>query len=217
MLHENLTLYERGELFKLLRDTIAADRLSRRPSAFTVEHEPPALVTAVRTIFYYRCSQLTGSLVTTAQSAPEGVREPTLLNTEALPMPRFDASRSWWASPAMCLLLVSAMVLLAVGSPASAANGTMFEGARAQEALAAVTAKVGHKLWLLNLDITADALEAKIQDPAEPDRLITWRVSTPDGWKSVLGDVAVKGRSSEPTLYMGALDENLFDLAPADL
>jgi lipoprotein NlpI len=131
-------------------------------------------------------------------------------------MNRLDGS-VWVTSRAVCLLIAVAIGLLPAAKPLAAAEQTMFEGERAQRALDAIAAKAGHKLRLLGLDITADVVAANVQDSAEPDRVVTWRVSQPAGWKSVLGDIAARGRSSEPTLYTGNLDENLFEIEPAAL
>lgn len=127
-----------------------------------------------------------------------------------------DASL-WVKSRAVCLLIAVAIGLLAAARPLAAAEQTMFDGDRAQRALEAIAARAGHKPRLLSLDITGEALGATVQDRDQPDRVVTWRVSRPLGFKSVLGDGAVRGRSSEPSLYSGSLEENLFDLDPAAL
>ena len=53
--------------------------------------------------------------------------------------------------------------------------------------------------------------------PADPSRIVTWRVTQPGMLRSLLGTTAVRGRSAEPTLVAGGLAENLFDFEPADL
>src|SRR4051794_18990751 len=129
----------------------------------------------------------------------------------------FEASRPRRPLPAIRRLVAAIVVLLAAESTALAADPTMFEGARAMHALEAIVAQAGHKPRFLSLDITAEGLTAEIQDPADPSRIVTWRVSQPGMLRSLLGTTAVRGRSAEPTLPAGSLAENLFDLDPAEL
>jgi len=132
-------------------------------------------------------------------------------------MRSFEARRSRRLLPATHLLVAAIIMLLAAGSTGLAADPTMFEGTRAVRALEAIAAQAGHKPRFLGLDITAEGLTAEIQDPAEPSRIVTWRVSQQGILRSLLGTTAVRGRSAEPTLVAGSLAENLFDLEPADL
>jgi hypothetical protein len=108
-------------------------------------------------------------------------------------------------------------LLHAATGVALAADPTMFEGDRARQALEAIATKAGHKLRFLDLEITAEALIATV-DPANPDRVVPWRVAPPRGWMSALiGDLAVSGPSTEPTLARDTLAESVFDLDPAAL
>jgi lipoprotein NlpI len=132
-------------------------------------------------------------------------------------MHRFDDSRSGRIFSAIGRAVAAVLLLLAMARPLWAADPTMFEGNRAQHALEAIAAKAGHKLRVLSLDITPEALVAEIQDPGDPDRVVPWRVSQRAGFTSVLGDIAVRSPSTEPTLLRGSLDDNLFDPALADL
>src|SRR3954451_20370408 len=129
----------------------------------------------------------------------------------------FEASPPRRPLPAIRRLVAAIVVLLAAGSTVLAADPTMFEGDRAMRALEAIAAQAGHKPRFLGLDITAEGLAAEIQDPADPSRVVTWRVSQQGILRSLLGTNAVKGRSVEPTLVAGSLAENLFELEPADL
>ena len=107
-----------------------------------------------------------------------------------------EASRPWRSLPAIRRLVAAIVVLLAAESTALAADPTMFEGARAMHALEAIAAQAGHKPRFLSLDITAEGLTAEIQDPADPSRVVTWRVSQPGMLRSLLGTTAVRGRSA---------------------
>ena len=107
----------------------------------------------------------------------------------------FEASRPRRSLPAIRRLVAAVIVLLATGGTTVAADPTMFEGARAVRALEAIAAQAGHKPRFLGLDITAEGLTAEIQDPAEPSRIVTWRVSQQGILRSLLGTTAVRGRS----------------------
>src|SRR3954471_332401 len=113
----------------------------------------------------------------------------------------FEASRPRRSLPAIRRLVAAIVVLLAAESTALAADPTMFEGARAMHALEAIVAQAGHKPRFLGIDITAEELTAEIQDPADPSRIVTWRVSQPGMLRSWLcttaaGNVPRNGRWS---------------------
>src|SRR3954454_22980928 len=109
-----------------------------------------------------------------------------------------EARRLRRSLPAIRLLIAAVIISLAGGDPVLAADPTMFEGDRAMRALEAIAAQAGHKPRFLGLDITAEGLAAEIQDPADPSRVVTWRVSQQGILRSLLGTNAVKGRSVEP-------------------
>lgn len=82
--------------------------------------------------------------------------------------------RSPFLSYALSLCLGFVVVC---GSSALAADPTMFDEGRAEAALAAIAAKVGHPLRVGDLHITADTFELKIASDDKPGQMEVWEVS----------------------------------------
>ena len=133
-------------------------------------------------------------------------------------MHSFEASRPRRSLPAIRRLVAAIVVLLAAESPALAADPTMFEGDRAH-ARARSDRRQGRTQTALSQPRHHGRRRSspKSRTRPIPTASCLGGCRSPAGCMSVLGDIAVRGRSTEPTLLRGSLDDNLFDLAPADL
>ena len=105
-----------------------------------------------------------------------------------------------------------------IGGAARAADATMFDEGRAQNAFVAIQDKVGHNLRVLTLRITPDELSVGIPNDDKPGEVETWRVSH-KGLAGALGvDLPVSEGSSRASLPGGgAIAESVIDIDAAGL
>jgi hypothetical protein len=110
------------------------------------------------------------------------------------------------------------LVALGLAGAADAAQPTMFEEGVAQRAFTAIQDKVGRKLRVLTLTITAGEIRAEIANADKPGETQTWTVSH-SGLAGALGVdfpvLQMSGRASLPG--GGSIEESLIDIDAAGL
>ena len=110
------------------------------------------------------------------------------------------------------LLSAICILVLCQTSAMGAAETTMFNSDRAQTAFAAIQGRLGHKVSVLSLTITADELRAEIPDDDKPGNVELWKVS----YKGVLGALGVgvplRESSLRAQIINGTLKDNLIDI-----
>src|SRR5215469_11086066 len=115
------------------------------------------------------------------------------------------------------LLSAICILVLCQTSAMGAAETTMFNSDRAQSAFAAIQGRLGHKVSVLSLTITADELRAEIPDDDKPGNVELWKVS----YKGVLGALGVgvplRESSLRAQIINGTLKDNLIDIDAAGL
>ncbi len=108
-------------------------------------------------------------------------------------------------------LLGICLVALLTSGAARAADTTMFDEGRAQQAFKAIEDKVGHKLRVLDVTIRADELTVAIPDTATPGNAEIWQVSQ-KGLLGLLGAAPARMRSERAQIISGSLEDNLIDV-----
>ena len=116
----------------------------------------------------------------------------------------------------LCAVCIVALGL--IGGTAPAAGPTMFDEGRAPHAFTAIQDKIGHKLRVLTLRITADELSVGIPNVDAPGEVETWEVSHKGGLAAALGlDWPRRQGSSRASTLGGTIEESLVDIDAAGL